>query len=127
MEKKADWIKEIYVDHAKHSNAPKHLNDPNGSNDRNCLNDIGSLQYEIPGFVDFHLHTGWTDFDHADQEKRSMQDIESRIQHCLCELSAMGFRVVRDAGGLESIQTEVEIVCCSAWTFCYWMRWNGKW
>lgn len=112
MEKKANWIKEIYVDHANHPNAPKNLNAPNCSNDRNCLNDanhssdISQVQYEIPGFVDFHLHAGWTDFDHDDQEKRSMQDIESRIQYCLSELSAMGFRMVRDAGGLESIRTE---------------------
>lgn len=106
MEKKADWIKEIYVDHANHSNAPKNLNDSNCSNNPNHLNDIGSIQYEIPGFVDFHLHAGWTDFDHADQEKRSTRDIESRIQYCLSELAAMGFRVVRDAGGLEEIREE---------------------
>ena len=114
MEKKADWIKEVYVDHANHSNASKHPNDPNCSNDPNRLNDIGSIQYEIPGFVDFHLHVGWTDFDHADQEKRSTQNVESRIQHCLSKLSAMGFRVVRDAGGLESIRAEAWKPCAAA-------------
>ena len=114
MENKTDWIKEVYVDHANHSNASKHPNDPNCSNDPNRLNDIGSIQYEIPGFVDFHLHVGWTDFDHADQEKRSTQNVESRIQHCLSKLSAMGFRVVRDAGGLESIRAEAWKPCAAA-------------
>ncbi len=107
MEKKADWIKKIYVDHVNHSNAPKNLNDPN------YLNDIGSIQYEIPGFVDFHLHAGWTDFDHDDQEKRSAEGIANRIQHCLSELAAMGFRVVRDAGGLESIREEAWKPCAA--------------
>lgn len=81
MEKKTNWIKEIYAEQA-------------GGN---------PIQYEIPGFVDFHLHTGWTDFDHADQEKRSEQDIENRIRLCVGELDKMGFRVLRDAGGFESI------------------------
>lgn len=94
MEKKADWIKKIYVNHA------------NNSNDQNRSNDISQVQYEIPGFVDFHLHAGWTDFDYDDQEKRSMQNIESRIQYCLSELAAMGFRMVRDAGGLEGIRAK---------------------
>ena len=99
MKKKADWIKEIYVDHA---------------NDPNCSNNNSQMQYEIPGFVDFHLHAGWTDFDHADQEKRSMQDIENRIQHCMGELATMGFRMVRDAGGLESIPKEAWKQCAAA-------------
>lgn len=60
-------------------------------------------RYEIPGFVDFHLHMGWTDFDHADQEKRSEKDVKDRIVFCLKELFNMGFRMVRDAGGLETI------------------------
>ena len=63
-------------------------------------------QYEIPGFVDFHLHMGWTDFDHADQEKRSEKDVKERILFCLKELSYMGFRMLRDAGGLETIGLE---------------------
>ncbi len=100
MEKKADWIKEIYVEQAN-------LNDPSS------LNKSRSVQYEIPGFVDFHLHAGWTDFDHDDQEKRSAESIASRIQHCLSELSAMGFRVIRDAGGLESIRAEVWKPCAA--------------
>ena len=29
-------------------------------------------RYEMPGFVDFHLHMGWTDFDHVDQEAKRM-------------------------------------------------------
>ena len=60
-------------------------------------------RYEMPGFVDFHLHMGWTDFDHVDQDKRSEKDVKDRILFCLKELSNMGFRMVRDAGGLETI------------------------
>lgn len=60
-------------------------------------------RYEMPGFVDFHLHMGWTDFDHADQDKRSEKNVKDRILFCLRELSNMGFRMVRDAGGLETI------------------------
>ena len=63
-------------------------------------------QYEIPGFIDFHLHIGWTDFDHADQDKRSEKNVKDRILFCLRELSNMGFRMVRDAGGLETIGLE---------------------
>ena len=39
-------------------------------------------RYEMPGFVDFHLHMGWTDFDHADQDKRSEKDVKDRIAGC---------------------------------------------
>ena len=44
-------------------------------------------RYEMPGFVDFHLHIGWTDFDHADQDKRSEKNVKDRILFCLRELS----------------------------------------
>ena len=43
----------------------------------------------MPGFVDFHLHMGWTDFDHVDQDKRSEKDVKDRILFCLRELSNM--------------------------------------
>ena len=103
MEKKADWIKEIYVDQADNSNKLKAKTDVN---DSKVLTGIGQIQYEIPGFVDFHIHAGWTDFDHDDQEKRSILDVEGRIKLCLNELVAMGFRIVRDAGGLECIKAD---------------------
>ena len=103
MENKADWIKEIYVDQADNSNKLKAKTD---LTDSKVLTGIGQIQYEIPGFVDFHLHAGWTDFDHDDQEKRSILDVEGRIKRCLNELAAMGFRMVRDAGGLEYIKAD---------------------
>ena len=103
MEKRADWIKEIYVDQADNSNKLKAQTDVTGSK---VLTGISQIQYEIPGFVDFHLHAGWTDFDHDDQEKRSSLDVEGRIKRCLNELAAMGFRIVRDAGGLECIKAD---------------------
>ena len=103
MEKRADWIKEIYVDQADNSNKLKAQTDVT---DSKVLDGISQIQYEIPGFVDFHLHAGWTDFDHDDQEKRSNLDVEGRIKRCLNELAAMGFRIVRDAGGLECIKAD---------------------
>ena len=103
MEKRADWIKEIYVDQADNSNKLKAQTDVT---DSKVLTGISQIQYEIPGFVDFHLHAGWTDFDHDDQEKRSSLDVEGRIKRCLNELVAMGFRIVRDAGGLECIKAD---------------------
>ena len=33
-------------------------------------------------------------------------DVEGRIKRCLNELAAMGFRIVRDAGGLECIKAD---------------------
>ena len=80
-------------------------------------------RYEMPGFVDFHLHMGWTDFDHVDQDKRSEKDVKDRILFCLRELSNMGFRMVRDAGGLETIGLDktaekLERVSCG-WKACH--------
>lgn len=82
-----DWIKEIHTE-----------------NTDGQIPDSGL--YEIPGFVDFHLHTGWTDFDHEDQKKRSEKEVCDRIDTCVKALSDMGFRLVRDAGGLESVPME---------------------
>lgn len=61
----------------------------------------GTCLYELPGFTDFHLHAGWTDFDHQDQQKRSREEISQRIAGCMSKLYDMGFRLIRDAGGLE--------------------------
>ena len=55
MEKKADWIKEIYVDQADNSNKLKAQTDVTGSK---VLTGISQIQYEIPGFVDFHPMQG---------------------------------------------------------------------
>ena len=33
-------------------------------------------------------------------------DVEGRIKRCLNELDVMGFRIVRDAGGLECIKAD---------------------
>lgn len=55
MEKRADWIKEIYVDQADNLNKLKAQTDVT---DSKVLTGISQIQYEIPGFVDFHLHAG---------------------------------------------------------------------
>ena len=37
----------------------------------------------IPPLIDLHLHAGWTDFDHADQEKRTEDEIKVRMARFL--------------------------------------------
>lgn len=69
---------------------------------REILSKDGTPLYELPGFVDFHFHTGWTDFNHQEQEKRRSTEISQRISFCLQKLNTMGFRLIRDAGGLEA-------------------------
>ena len=51
-------------------------------------------RYEMPGFVDFHLHMGWTDFDHVDQDKRSEKDVKDRILFCLRDFAWFAMQVV---------------------------------
>lgn len=62
----------------------------------------GALFYELPAFVDFHLHPGWTDFDHEEQKKRSREEIKQRIAFYMEEMAKMGFGLLRDAGGMET-------------------------
>ena len=40
------------------------------------------------------------------RKRKSSLDVEGRIKRCLNELAAMGFRIVRDAGGLECIKAD---------------------
>ena len=58
--KRADWIKKKFiVDQADNLNKLKAQTDVT---DSKVLTGISQIQYEIPGFVDFHLHAGWTEF-----------------------------------------------------------------
>lgn len=51
--------------------------------------------------IDLHLHAGWTDFDHADQEKRSKDEISALINGFLIRYKAEGIITARDAGGFD--------------------------
>lgn len=53
-----------------------------------------------PGLIDMHLHMGWTDFDHGEQEKRSLSEIHDRMNHSLKLLLSQGITAFRDGGGL---------------------------
>jgi imidazolonepropionase-like amidohydrolase len=53
-----------------------------------------------PGFIDLHLHLGWTDFEHADQQKRSRDEIERMQGDAMAATCRAGITTVRDAGGL---------------------------
>ena len=54
----------------------------------------------IPQLIDLHLHAGWTDFDHAAQEKRTKAEQRKRIESFLKEYKKQGIVCARDAGGL---------------------------
>ncbi|MFT8363138.1 MAG: amidohydrolase family protein [Sporolactobacillus sp.] len=54
-----------------------------------------------PGFVDLHTHLTWTDFDHTDQEKRSVQEQEAMQAAAFTATFRAGMTIARDAGGLE--------------------------
>jgi imidazolonepropionase-like amidohydrolase len=53
-----------------------------------------------PGFIDLHLHLGWTDFDHADQLRRSPAETERMQGDAIAATCRAGVTTVRDAGGL---------------------------
>ena len=55
---------------------------------------------KTPQLIDLHLHAGWTDFDHAVQEKRSESEQKKRIEVFLREYRRQGIVLARDAGGL---------------------------
>ena len=56
----------------------------------------------IPPLIDLHLHAGWTDFDHADQEKRTEDEIKVRMARFLYAYREAGIIAARDAGGYEA-------------------------
>ena len=51
--------------------------------------------------IDLHLHSGWTDFFHEEQEKRSPKEIRARIETFLAKYEEKGIILSRDAGGFE--------------------------
>jgi len=57
-------------------------------------------QWISPAFTDLHVHLGWTDFDMADQLKRSSEEIEKMQAAAFKATYAAGFHTVRDAGGM---------------------------
>lgn len=52
-----------------------------------------------PGVIDLHTHLAWTDFDHADQEKRDKLEIEVMQAQAFEATFQAGVTSVRDAGG----------------------------
>lgn len=60
----------------------------------------GENLWVVPGFVDAHVHLGWTDFSEDDRKKRSSQDLERLIAQNLHSTLTAGFTGARDAGGL---------------------------
>lgn len=57
--------------------------------------------YVETDLIDLHLHAGWTDFDPADQRKRSREDTDARIRDFLRQYRAAGIVMARDAGGYD--------------------------
>ncbi|RCX21637.1 imidazolonepropionase-like amidohydrolase [Fontibacillus phaseoli] len=53
-----------------------------------------------PGIIDLHTHLAWTDFDHTDQLKRDIQEIEEMQARALEATLRTGVTTARDAGGL---------------------------
>ncbi|OWA34487.1 amidohydrolase [Saccharibacillus sp. O16] len=60
----------------------------------------GSDLWISPGFIDLHTHMAWTDFDHADQEKRDAAEVEAMQAEAIAATLRTGVTTVRDAGGL---------------------------
>lgn len=60
----------------------------------------GEELWIAPGLIDLHFHAGWTDFIHSVQEKRTAEDVRSRIYHEMQGVLQTGVTMVRDAGGL---------------------------
>lgn len=57
-------------------------------------------QWIAPGLIDLHVHLAWTDFDFADQQKRTEDEIERLQAQALEATLQAGVTTVRDAGGL---------------------------
>lgn len=53
-----------------------------------------------PGLIDLHVHLAWTDFDSADQQKRTANEIEHLQAQAMEATLQAGVTTVRDAGGL---------------------------
>ncbi|MHA6528744.1 amidohydrolase family protein [Paenibacillus sp. BAC0078] len=53
-----------------------------------------------PGVIDLHTHLAWTDFDHADQLKRSSGEIEAMQAKAFEATLRTGVTTARDAGGI---------------------------
>lgn len=53
-----------------------------------------------PGIIDLHTHLAWTDFDHADQLKRSSGEVEAMQGAAFGATLLTGVTTARDAGGI---------------------------
>ncbi|WP_019911020.1 amidohydrolase family protein [Paenibacillus sp. HW567] len=53
-----------------------------------------------PGVIDLHTHLAWTDFDHADQLKRSSGEVEAMQAKAFEATLRTGVTTARDAGGI---------------------------
>ncbi|ASA21362.1 amidohydrolase family protein [Paenibacillus donghaensis] len=53
-----------------------------------------------PGVIDLHTHLAWTDFDHADQLKRSSHELEVMQAGAFEATLRTGVTTARDAGGI---------------------------
>ncbi|MEJ8303584.1 amidohydrolase family protein [Saccharibacillus sacchari] len=60
----------------------------------------GSGLWMSPGLIDLHTHMAWTDFDHADQDKRDPAEVETMQAQAFEATLRTGVTTVRDAGGL---------------------------
>lgn len=60
----------------------------------------GSGLWISPGLIDLHTHMAWTDFDHADQDKRDPAEVEDMQAQAFEATLRTGVTTVRDAGGL---------------------------
>ncbi|MDO3413028.1 amidohydrolase family protein [Saccharibacillus sp. CPCC 101409] len=60
----------------------------------------GSELWITPGLIDLHTHMAWTDFDHADQDKRDPAEVEAMQARAFEATLRTGVTTVRDAGGL---------------------------
>lgn len=60
----------------------------------------GSGLWISPGLIDLHTHMAWTDFDHADQDKRDPAEVEAMQAQAFEATLRTGVTTVRDAGGL---------------------------
>ncbi len=60
----------------------------------------GSGLWISPSFIDLHTHLAWTDFDHADQDRRDPAEVERMQAQAVAATLRTGVTTVRDAGGL---------------------------